>query len=203
MIFERRAYTLRPQRLEAFWEAQEAWNRPEVFGPILNHNIGYFSAVTGSADEVVHLYRFESLDQWDATYGAYYRAQSPDYFALVRPWMLRQENGFLATPPLASLSARWTGPRLMRPSNLAAAYADACVVETAISFFPGGLPAYWRACETHRLEPDPLDESLLAELVSLTGRLHRVLRYEGFRSIAEAQRQIDERRPDRLAPCIS
>jgi len=196
MIFERRAYTLRPGRLAAFWKAQESWNRPDVFGPILDRNIGYFSAFTGSADEVVHLYRFESLDQWDATYKAYYKAQSPDYFALVRPWMLRQENGFLAPPPFANLAARWTGPRLTRPANLATLDAGACVVETAIAFLPGGLPAYWKAYESHRLAPDPLDESLLAELVSLTGRLHRVFRYEGFRDISEAQRRMDERDQD-------
>lgn len=198
MIFERRAYTLRPGWLEAFWEAQENWNVPAVFGPILKRNIGYFSAVTGSSEEVVHLYRFDSLDQWDALYKAYYKAQSPDYFALVRAWMLRQENSFLAPPSIASLAARWTGARLLAPPGLDAVSPEAaCIVETTILLFPGAMPVYWQACEAHRLVPEPLDDrNLLAELVSLIGRLHSVARYEAFRDPAEALQRMAERNED-------
>ncbi len=59
MIFERRAYTLRPGKLQAFWNEQETWNTKEKFGSLLERNIGYFSAATGSSEEIVHLYRFE------------------------------------------------------------------------------------------------------------------------------------------------
>jgi hypothetical protein len=103
MIFERRVYTFRPGKLDAFWDAQGAWNTDEVFGPILAHNIGYFSTAAGENDLAIHLYRFDSLDQWQAMYGQYYQAQSPEYFALVRPWMLRQENAFLTVPPAAGV----------------------------------------------------------------------------------------------------
>ena len=171
-----------------------------MFGPILERNIGYFSAVTGSSEEVVHLYRFDSLDQWDALYKAYYKAQSADYFALVRPWMLRQENSFLAPPPIASLAARWTGPCLLAPSGLArgepGAPESACVVETTTMLFPGGVPVYWQAREAHWLTLEPLDDNLMAELVSLVGRLHRVVRYEAFRDPAEALQRIGERSED-------
>ena len=119
MIIERRRYTLRPGTLQRFWAAQATWNTEAVFGPILAKNIAYFSAVTGPADQIVHLYRFDSLEDWQQRYAGYYAAQNPDYFALVRPLMLRQDNGFLVAPPGREELARlWAGERLILPDAL-------------------------------------------------------------------------------------
>jgi hypothetical protein len=199
MIFERRVYTFRPGKLDAFWDAQGAWNTDEVFGPILAHNIGYFSTAAGENDLAIHLYRFDSLDQWQAMYGQYYQAQSPEYFALVRPWMLRQENAFLTVPPAAEFAACWTGPRLLAPPSLRLCPAPEkiCVLETRIDFLPGGLPVYWRAHEAHRPDAGVHGQShLMAMLISLVGRLHRVLRYEAFADADSARRAQDARAAD-------
>jgi len=199
MIFERRVYTFRPGKLDAFWEAQGAWNTDEVFGPLLSRNIGYFSATAGENDQLIHLYRFDSLDQWQTLYGQYYRAQSPEYFALVRPWMLRQENAFLTAAPVGEPTACWTGPRLLPPPSLRLCPAPekVCVLETRIDLLPGGLPAYWRAHEAHRPDADAHSKShLMAVLVSLVGRLHRVFRYQAFADAASAQREQEARAAD-------
>ena len=199
MIFERRAYTLRPGKLEAFWDAQRTWNTKAVFGPILNRNIAYLSTVTGHSDQVVHLYRFDSLDQWHTLYGQYYEAQSPEYFALVRPWMLRQENAFLVPPPVKELASCWTGSGLLLPSALQPIPAPEaiCVTETTIDFFPGGMPAYWKAHQAHGFEAGADDRRhLMAVMMSLVGRLHRLVRYQGFANATEAQQYYDARAAD-------
>ena len=198
MIFERRAYTLRPGRLEAFWEAQARWNTEAVFGPILERNVGYFSALSGRRDQVVHLYRFASLDQWRSLYSAYYDAQSPDYFALVRPWMLRQENAFLGPPPDATLASLWTGDALLLPPALEAPPDPecACVVETITDLLPGGLPRFWQAVGEHGPEIDCFCRHRAAVLAALAGRLHRVFRYEVFASETDALRHAEARDAD-------
>ena len=152
MIFERREYTFKPGKVDDFWEAQILWNTEAVFGPILAQTIGYFRSMTGSANRIVHLYRFDGLGQWQSIYARYYAAQSPEYFAHVRPMMHRQKNAFLAEPPHSQFSALWTGktPQLPAVLHPLTAFDGYCLVETTLSFFPGGLPAYWKACETYR-----------------------------------------------------
>lgn len=199
MIFERRAYTIRPGKVDAFWQAQMDWNTPDKFSPILAQTIGYFRTLAGPASQIVHLYRFDDLDHWQSIYARYYAVQNPDYFAYVRPLMLQQENAFLAEPPHPHLHAGWTAegaPRL--PAVLAPKGKDDpyCLVETTTSFLPGGLPAYWKAYEAHRAGKDPAAASLMAELVSLIGRLHRVLRYEAFATPADAHAALAARRTD-------
>lgn len=94
MIFECRAYLLKPGRADDFWAAQEACNGPEVFSAILGHNLFYASSASGEGTQIVHLYRFPDLLAWQQVYADYYRRQSPDYFAQARPKMLEQENAF-------------------------------------------------------------------------------------------------------------
>ena len=199
MIFERRAYTLRPGNVQPFWDAQIEWNTEAVFGPIRRHVISYFTTTSGPRNQIVHLYGFASLDEWHGTYASYYAAQNPDYFALVRSWMLAQENGFLAPAPHAELAAAWTSdpPRLPAGLSDRASSGDYCVVETTLAFFPGGLPAYWKACDAHRQgEAAPARRNLMAELFTLIGPLHRVRRYEAFASEAEANAEFAARAQD-------
>lgn len=192
MIFERRAYNFRPGMIDTFWTAQEEWNTPDVYGVVLDHNLSYFSTVAGPTDTVIQLYRFNSLDHWKACYDKYYATQKLDYFQLVRPMMMRQENGFFAAPPVADLAANLAGPAPRLPAGVAAAAAgkpgELCVVETMMDFFPGGLVAYWEACRKYEIASHALDTPYrIAMLVSLVGRIHRVIQYRGFGSFAEAQ----------------
>lgn len=193
MIFERRAYNFRPGMIEAFWRAQEAWNTPDVYGVVLDHNLSYFSTMAGPTDQVIQLYRFQSLDHWRTCYDQYYRTQKLDYFQLVRPCMIRQENGFFIAPPIGELAEHFTADTPRLPERVATAAAqsvqDLCVVETITDFFPGGLVAYWEACRTHDLARESLDRPhRMAVLVSLVGRIHRVVQYHGFSTMEDAQR---------------
>jgi hypothetical protein len=192
MIFERRAYTFRPGKIETFWKAQEEWNTPAVYSCVLDHNLSYFSTVSGPTDTVIQLYRFKSMDHWKVCYDQYYGTQKLDYFQLVRPCMVRQENGFFAAPPVAELSPHLSGPKPQLPPPIAklakAAPGQLRVVETVIDFFPGGLPIFWEACRMHRAAEHPIDApARIGVLVSVIGRIHRVVLYHGFAASAEAE----------------
>lgn len=192
MIFERRAYTFRPGKIEEFWKAQEDWNTQDVYGVVLDHNLSYFQTMAGPTDTVIQLYRFQSMDHWKACYDAYYGTQKLDYFQLVRPCMVRQENGFFAAPPVGELAAGLTAPKPQLSTRLAGISRTVpggmCVTETVMDFFPGGLVAYWDACRRHAVAEHPIDgPARIAFMVSVIGRIHRVIQYRGFASMAEAE----------------
>jgi hypothetical protein len=196
MVFERRAYTFRPGRVPEFWQAQQDWNTPEVYGVVLDHNLCYFNTLAGPSDQVIQLYRFQSLDHWRQCYDTYYSTQKPDYFALVRPMMLRQENGFFIAPPVAELAADLAATPTTLPSAVAAAagkdISRMVVTETAIDLFPGGLPAYWEACRRHDIARHPTDRPhRIGMLFTLVGRIHRIIQYRGYESLAAAQAHRD------------
>jgi hypothetical protein len=178
MIYERRAYTFRHEMVPAFWDAQPTWNTDRVFGEILQTNIGYFEVVSPEIERIVHLYRFDTLNQWRETYDRYYAAQNPAYFALVRPLMLAQENAFLITAPGQEALARWADPTFKLIDLF---------TEVELQLHPGGLPAYWKAYgELLRAEDQAADSKLAAVHQVLIGSLHRIFRYTVSRSLDEA-----------------
>lgn len=194
MIFERREYRPRPGKVRQFWDAQRQWNTPERFGAILDHCICYFETAAGSPERLVHLYRYDTLDQWRAVYEAYYQSQSSAYFQMVRPWLLRQETAFFVAAPVAELAPAWSLPPASPNDGKcgAAQPSRRLVVETIQDFLPGGLVPYWEAYRQQDLRPDgPMRKHLLGVHVSLVGRLHRVVHYHHFADAQEAERHFD------------
>lgn len=196
MIVERREYRLRPGKARQFWEAQRQWNTPERFGAILDHCLGYFESASGSPEQLVHLYRYDTLDQWRSVYEAYYQSQSGAYFELVRPWLLRQETSFFVAAPVAQLAPAWSRPAVLAKGETREVYghepAQSLVVETIQDFFPGGLVPYWAAYRQQDLQADGLmRRNLLGVQVSLVGRLHRVVHYHHFADAQEAERHFE------------
>ena len=51
MIFERRAYTFRPGKIEVFLKAQDEWNTDDVYSVVLDHNLSYFTTIAGHMPE--------------------------------------------------------------------------------------------------------------------------------------------------------
>jgi len=114
MLFERRAYTLRPGTLETFWGLQRKWNTPTSFRPLLERNIGYFSTIAGPAERIVHLYRWDSYDQAKRHLAAIVTPERMEYFVSGRKLLVRQETAFLDPAPLPALNPVWGGrPRLV------------------------------------------------------------------------------------------
>jgi hypothetical protein len=203
MLFEHRTYTLKPGATPSFWQAQVERGFALV-EPIQQRLLGYFSARSGPADQVVHLYRYDGFDDWmQRLHGLYSVAALEPYFRTVRSLMLAQENKFLAPAPLAELTPIWGNgndwlPGQPRPTAAASALgADAVVEEATTILLPGTLPSYWAAYrEVGLAEPLLGRENLLGCFVSLVGRLHQVVHYRRFADYAARLQFIAARERD-------
>ena len=201
MIFERRQYTLRPGRVDDFWAAQRRWNVHEASAALMDANLSYFSTVAGTTDQIVHLYRFDSVDHWQESYQRYYAEQVPEYFTSVRPWALAQENSLLTTPPMAGLTDLFTSEPPRLPGGIeqfrAGDGSGLVVTEEAIDFLPGGLATYWPAYGAYReASATVAAEGHLGVLVTMVGPLHRVYAYRAFADADHALRYEETRRAD-------
>ena len=57
MLFERRAYTLKTELVEAaYWALQRKWNKRASFRALLERNLGFFAMAAGNGERIVHLY---------------------------------------------------------------------------------------------------------------------------------------------------
>ncbi|CAG9167562.1 hypothetical protein LMG23992_00840 [Cupriavidus laharis] len=197
MLFEQRIYTLVPGALDAFWQAQQDRGF-ELVQPILDRLVGYFSAESGPGDQVVHLYRYDSYDDWvKRLHGLYGVAALEPYFTRVRSLMLAQENKFLALAPLPELAPCWSGGNDWHPADgpifplaqgEAAAMRDVVLDETTTVLRPGSLPAYWQAYREHGLHCRVESAGgLLGCFVSLVGRQHQVVHYRWHPDFAERE----------------
>lgn len=200
MLFEHRTYTLKPGTLERFWLAQDERGYAAV-RPILERLVGYFSACTGSSDQVVHLYRYDSYEDWMARlHGLYLVSELEPYFRTVRALMSAQENKFLMPAPIAELSPLWSGAQDWRPSRGAVfrkgtVDGEALVEEETTTLLPGAMPSYWQAYREHGLRLlEDQSEQLMGCFTSVVGRLHQVVQYRVHAEPAEWQQAQDARR---------
>ena len=197
MIFERRAYTLKPGNVGRFWDLQRQWNRPDQIPDLLARNLGYFSTISGSSDQVVHLYRFDSFDDWKRRLFGVYTPERSEYFAAGRSLMLAQENAFLSLAPLPEVNPIWSDTRDWLPGK--PAFQDVgdidgiVVVEHSIDLLPGGLPVFWELLRSTGLQAGPAATSdLIGYFYTLVGVQHRVIAYRWYRSIDEVGAHRDE-----------
>ncbi|WP_346893214.1 hypothetical protein [uncultured Roseibium sp.] len=168
MIFERRAYLLRPGEEDAFWEAQKKWNSGPLFLPLLQANLFYMVCPREDGTEILHFYRYDDLNHWRATYDRYFTEQESDFFATVRGLMLSQQTDFFIESPF------YPGKAMRLPEAVS---DDPAVVETIVDALPGQLAPYW----------EKTSERPLIAVQSLTGTLHRALEYRAFPSHAAAE----------------
>jgi hypothetical protein len=194
VLIERRCYTLKTGSLSAFWRAQNDRGYESV-RPILDRLIGYFSAVSGPADQVVHLYRYDDFDDWQSRlHGLYAVPGLEPYFKTVRALMTSQANAFLKPAPLDALSPIWNGSRDWLPAHgpiFGGAQGTQMLVEESTHLLvPGSLPAYWAAWADAGVSAMQADAaSQLGSFVSVVGRQHEVRHYRVHASF-EA-RQVD------------
>lgn len=190
MLIERRRYALRPGNLEKFWDAQvERGTDPEK-RPIMARLIGYFSSLTGTRDEIVHLYRYDGYDDWFARlHGSYRNPANDSYFRTVRPLMASQGNEFLLPAPVPRLAAligegrSWLpadGPRWHRPEG-----ARPVVGETVYQLRPGLLKELWSQVQESPGDPQVAD--LIGCFCSHVGEQHRIYVYRVHRSLVHVE----------------
>lgn len=190
MLFERRAYTLRPGAAQRFWELQRQWQTPQQIPRLVERTIGYFEMVAGPAEQIVHLYRYDSYDDWRDRLFGIYRPERMEYFVTARKLLLAQENAFFELAPVEALNPIWSNTRDWLPGKPCCAGvrdpSALVIVESTVDLLPGGLPAYWEAFRTHALQAPPATDGLIGTFYSLVGVQHRVLQYRWYDSDRQA-----------------
>lgn len=198
MLFEQRCYTLKPGATTAFWQAQVDRGF-ELVKPIGDRLIGYFSTLSGSADQVTHLYRYDSFDDWkNRLHGLYGVPALEPYFTTARALMTAQHNQFFALAPVAQLNPLWGDGQDWVPDQpapqLPGATPGSLIEERSTLLLPGTAPAYWQQWREVLDDTALVDQgSLLLTLVSLVGRQHQVLMYRHFPDL-QARQALQERR---------
>jgi hypothetical protein len=203
MLFERRAYTLRPGCEDAYWALQRKWNKPASLRPLLERNLGFFAMTAGDGERIVHLYRWDSYDDAKQRLAAIVTPERMEYFTTARKLLLRQENAYLDCAPVAELNPLWTDTRDWLPGQPAFANvgnsAELAISERVLDFLPGGALAYWDGFR--KLDAATMNvfrARLIGCFFVTVGSLHRVFAYHWHRSWPEAEahrRQLAER-PD-------
>ncbi|SKB95371.1 NIPSNAP family protein [Sphingopyxis flava] len=186
MILERRAYEVDAGQEREFWAVQRDWYWPPEIGDFFNHLVGYFETTELGAKQIVHLYRYASLADWEGRYQALYKRFPPHLFGVVRSLLSAQENSFMAPAPIdlpniADLD-RSAGPPAGYPLYGKAPPEGLIVQETVTDFLPGGLFIHWDAIRELPGASAILGHNLIGMFHSTTGRLHRKYEYRWFES---------------------
>jgi hypothetical protein len=190
MILERRAYQVGSGNEQEFWAVQRDWYWPAEIGDFFNHLVGYFETDGVGPKEIVHLYRFASLGDWESRYQALYKRFPPQQFTVVRKLLSMQQNTFMAPAPVALPNV----PDLDHPVGPPAGYGlfgaalpEGLVVQEMVTdFTPGGLFNHWDAIAQAPSPSEAMTHNLIGTMSSLTGRLHRMYEYRWFLSRADA-----------------
>ena len=197
MLIEQRAYTLRPGNLDAFLQAQVTRGF-DIVKPIMERLIGYFVTHGGPDTQVVHLYNFDSYDDWTRRLHGLYGVKGLEpYFGTVRPLMLAQENKFLAPAPIAELTPRWGNGNNWLPAHgpvlgKLGKPATNVIEEATLTLNPGALPIYWQAYREHGLVAGGLaTANLIACFYTLVGRQHQVIHYRAYQDYAALRSHRD------------
>tara|TARA_R110000868_G_scaffold43803_1_gene146933 strand:- start:351 stop:1058 length:708 start_codon:yes stop_codon:yes gene_type:complete len=188
MIFERRAYTMEPGHVPAFDKAQTDRGF-DLVKSYMDRLVGYFSTRSGPADQVVHLYRYDSFEDWNTRLrGLYAVPELTPYFVNTRKIVRRQVTGFLEPLPVDALNPLWGAGRDWLPESgakLAALDGDTVVEERSFQLRPGGIPAFVEACKATGIAALPgMAARTIGAFVPMTGALHNVTLWWWFDSPA-------------------
>ena len=177
MLLERRIYTLQPGKRHAFMQAQIDRGF-ELIAPIAQRLVGYFVDERDDGDRIVHLYRFDDFADWQQRlHGLYGVPALSPYFASVRAVMQRQENDFFFPAPNKALTPHWGNGNDWLPAQGALFTPQDVetlrIVQDTLYLRPGKTPAFFASVAEHSQSTT----GLLGWFISVTGRLHRAVRY--------------------------
>lgn len=191
MLFERRAYTMEPGHVPAFDQAQI----DRGFEPVksyMDRLVGYFSTRTGTADQIVHLYRYDDFEDWNIRLrGLYGVPELTPYFVNTRKIVRAQVNGFHELLPVSALNPMWGEGRDWLPgagATVSTLSPDRLVEERCFQLRPGGIPAFVQACDTHGVTAlSILSDRTIGAFVSAVGPLHLVSLWWWFEDSGERE----------------
>lgn len=185
MILEHRAYTVLPGNTAAFWQTQIDRGF-EAIRPVMESALGYFVTVGGRSEQIVHIYRFDDLPDWQRRLrGLYNVPELQPYFKIVRPLMAEQENSFWLPAPIDAFTPMWNDKRDWKPGDKPVAdlakYPNLVLEEEVLTMKPGKLLVFWPLLEKEGPAAlAPLDETLVGCFFAMTGIQHRVIWYRWY-----------------------
>jgi hypothetical protein len=95
MIIDERTYTTHPGKVKAFLEVYERLAKP-IQWPILGEPVGFFVTDIGTLNQVVHLWKYDSMaDREQRRAKLAVAANWGDYLDAATPLLLRMENRIL------------------------------------------------------------------------------------------------------------
>ena len=101
MIYDERIYTLKPGKTQEYLEIYAAHGL-KLQTSIVGDMVGYFYTEFGPLNQLVHIWRYESLEDRSAKRKELLsRSQWHDYAQRVRPLIQSQENKLLLPAPFS------------------------------------------------------------------------------------------------------
>lgn len=95
MIIDERTYTCHPGKVKAFLEVYERLAKP-IQWPIVGDPIGFFVTEVGTLNQVVHLWRYDSMGAREQLRAKVAAAPNwSDYLDAATPLLVRMENRIL------------------------------------------------------------------------------------------------------------
>lgn len=104
MILEIRTYTLKPGKMDDYWQLYRDLGA-EVVAPGKKHLLGYYASDIGMLNQVVHIWQFRDMAERQALRDQ--MAAKPEWqahLARIRPLMISQETQILKPSPVAHMS---------------------------------------------------------------------------------------------------
>lgn len=201
MLIERRAYTFRPGTLDAFWKAQMVRGVDPETRPIMARLISYFETASGPSDQIVHLWRYDSYEDWFSRL-FFKNPKSEPYYRVVRPLMLEQENRFMLPAPVAGLSPLWSKEQDWLTGGIATAdleiHPGLIVEEETTVLQPGSIPAYWEACTSYARDTGvETPRQMIGCFYKLVGQQHQVTQYRWHHDLLEREAIVRAERDSR------
>ncbi len=192
MLLERRAYTFRADAVDAFWQANLERGITEDVRPIMGRVIGYFETISGRDRHIVHLWRFDSYDDWFNR--LFFKSDAaPPYYAKVRPLMLAQENRFMVPVPLAELTPVWGNGNDWLPGDPPRAdlqqHPQLLLEEKTLVLQPGSLDVWLDAARRLLDIPGTVFAAhVLGCMRTLVGRQHQLQLYRLYPDFESRER---------------
>ncbi|MGE0255619.1 MAG: NIPSNAP family protein [Alphaproteobacteria bacterium] len=188
MILEQRTYTLHPGNLAAFWQMQVDRGF-DIIRPVMERALGTYVTVEGTADQIIHLFRYDDLNDWQARLRSQYgMPELQPYFAKVRPTVARQVNAFWLPAPVDAAVPLWSGGRDWLPGDAPVAalgdHPNLVIEQETLSLRPGKLPQFWPLLEAEGMVAlAPLDAGLIGCFYAMIGVQHQVVWYRWAESV--------------------
>lgn len=103
MIIDERTYTCHPGKTKAWLEIYERLGKP-IQWPIVGEPIGFFTTDTGTLGQVVHMWRYESMADYETLRRKLSAAPGwSDYVAASMPLLVKLESRILVPASFSPL----------------------------------------------------------------------------------------------------